>query len=204
MNTRVQAEVNVARTPRIWAPVADEPEQLAAGTHLIIFRRGYTHHGIYLGEGRVMHYAGRIKYPQGLIEEISLAEFSEGRALRAQKLQTGRFDRYEIVRRARSRLGERRYDLMTNNCEHFCNWCRLGENRSFQVEWVTAPVRLLRTAVLRLCSSYRSVRRASAVIGFSQQIRPWRRRRASETSQCIYPASLETCRRLSSCSERCA
>jgi hypothetical protein len=165
MDSRVQYEVNVCRAPRISAPIGHEPEQLAPGTHLIIYRRGYTHHGIYLGDDRVMHYAGRVKYPQGLIEEVSLAEFSEGRALRAQKLQTGRFNGYEIVRRARSRLGERRYDLLTNNCEHFCNWCRLGENRSFQVEWVTAPVRLLRTAVLRLCASYRSVRRTSAVIG---------------------------------------
>jgi hypothetical protein len=171
-DARVRAEVNVGRAPRIWAPVGDEPEQLASGTHLIIFRRGYAHHGIYLGDGRVMHYAGRIKYPQGLIEEISLAEFSEGRALRTQKVQTGRCNGHEIVRRARSRLGERRYDLLTNNCEHFCNWCRLGENRSFQVEWLTAPVRLLRTALLRLCSSFRSGRRATAIIGFSQQIRP--------------------------------
>jgi hypothetical protein len=136
--------------------------ELLAGTHLIIYRRGYTHHGIYLGDGRVAHYAGRIKYPQGLIEEISLAEFSEGRALRAERWHTGRFNGNEIVRRARSRLGERRYDLLRNNCEHFCNWCRLGENRSFQVEWLTAPVRLLHSGLLRLCSIYRSIRRDPA------------------------------------------
>jgi hypothetical protein len=131
--------------------------QLVPGTHLIISRRGYTHHGIYLGDGRVMHYAGRFKYPQGLVEEISLEEFSEGRAFRAEILQTGRFNGSEIVRRARSRLGEHRYDLLRNNCEHFCNWCRLGENRSPQVECLTAPVRLFRNALLRLYSMYRSV-----------------------------------------------
>lgn len=141
---------------------SDEPEQLIPGTHLIICRRGYTHHGIYLGGRRVMHYAGRIRYPQGLVEEISLAEFSEGGAFRAEILETGRFDGNEIVRRARSRLGERRYDLLRNNCEHFCNWCRLGENRSLQVEWLTTPVRLLRSVLLRLSSAYRSIRRASA------------------------------------------
>lgn len=27
----------------------------------------------------------------------------------------------EIVRRARSRIGENDYRLLTNNCEHFCN-----------------------------------------------------------------------------------
>ena len=139
-----------------------EAEQFAAGTHLMVYRRGYTHHGIYLGGGRVVHYAGRIKYPRGLVEETSLAEFAEGRALRAEERPAVRFDGDEIVRRARSRLGERCYDLLTNNCEHFCNWCRLGENRSFQVEWFTAPVGLLRSALLRLGSAYRTVRRAAA------------------------------------------
>jgi hypothetical protein len=139
-----------------------EAEQFAVGTHLMVYRRGYTHHGIYLGGGRVVHYAGRIKYPRGLVEETSLGEFAEGRALRAEKTPAVRFDGDEIVRRARSRLGERRYDLLSNNCEHFCNWCRLGENRSFQVEWFTAPVGLLRSALLRLGSAYRTVRRAAA------------------------------------------
>jgi hypothetical protein len=167
MDSRAQAEVNVLKAVvnecRVRpASVGGEPEPFVAGTHLSIYRRGYTHHGIYLGDGRVVHYAGRIKYPQGLIEEISLAEFSEGRAPRAEKLRTGRFNGSEIVRRARSRLGERSYDLLTNNCEHFCNWCRLGENRSFQVEWFTLPVRLLRGTLLRLRSSYRLVRRAAA------------------------------------------
>jgi Lecithin retinol acyltransferase len=155
-------EVAFHSVPRISAWAGGEPEQLVPGTHLIVWRRGYSHHGIYLGDGRVMHYAGRIKYPQGLIEEISLAEFSEGRALRAEILRRGRFDGNEIVRRARSRLGECRYDLLRNNCEHFCNWCRLGENRSLQVECLTAPVRLVRDSLLRLCSVYRSIRRTPA------------------------------------------
>jgi hypothetical protein len=155
---QTQGKFHFYPVPRISAWVVDEAEPLVPGTHLIVCRRGYSHHGIYLGDGRVMHYAGRIKYPQGLVEEISLEEFAEGRAFRAEILQTGRFNGNEIVRRARSRLGERRYDLLRNNCEHFCNWCRLGENRSFQVECLTAPVRLLRNALLRMCSMHRSIR----------------------------------------------
>jgi Lecithin retinol acyltransferase len=38
------------------------------------------------------------------------------------------------VRRARSRIGEDDYRLLTNNCEHFCNWCLCGVSRSAQVE----------------------------------------------------------------------
>ncbi len=37
------------------------------------------------------------------------------------------------VERARSRIGEDRYRLLTNNCEHFCTWCVLGVGRSEQV-----------------------------------------------------------------------
>jgi hypothetical protein len=49
----------------------------------------------------------------------------------------------DIVQRARSRLGECHYDLLNNNCEHFCNWCLRGESRSLQIESLTRPVRLL-------------------------------------------------------------
>jgi hypothetical protein len=33
----------------------------------------------------------------------------------------------------RSRLGENDYRLLTNNCEHFCNWCLSGVSLSAQV-----------------------------------------------------------------------
>ena len=42
------------------------------------------------------------------------------------------------MRRARSRLGEDRYRLLTNNCEHFCEWCLRDEHRSYQVESLLA------------------------------------------------------------------
>jgi hypothetical protein len=54
------------------------------------------------------------------------------------------------VRRARSRLGERRYDLLRNNCEHFCSWCQDGEARSAQVAALTRWQRLLVRTVERL------------------------------------------------------
>ena len=50
----------------------------------------------------------------------------------------------EIVRRARSRLGENDYRLLTNNCEHFCNWCLDGVSHSAQVERpLVLPFRVL-------------------------------------------------------------
>ena len=32
------------------------------------------------------------------------------------------------------RLGEDCYSVLTNNCEHFCEWCVRGEHRSYQVD----------------------------------------------------------------------
>jgi len=38
------------------------------------------------------------------------------------------------VHRALGRLGEQRYNLIFNNCEHFAHWCKTGRHRSAQVE----------------------------------------------------------------------
>ena len=47
---------------------------------------------------------------------------------------TVRFDLATAIARARSRLGEDRYRLWSNNCEHFIEWSLNGVNRSAQVE----------------------------------------------------------------------
>ncbi len=39
----------------------------------------------------------------------------------------------ETVARARSRIGEEKFNLITNNCEHFAIWCKTGVNESIQV-----------------------------------------------------------------------
>lgn len=39
----------------------------------------------------------------------------------------------ETIRRARSRMGEKHYNLVFNNCEHFVMWCKTGKAVSKQV-----------------------------------------------------------------------
>ena len=39
-----------------------------------------------------------------------------------------------VVLRARRRLGERKYNLLHNNCEHFALWCKTGISSSGQVK----------------------------------------------------------------------
>lgn len=105
------------------------------GAHLAMPWLGYTHHGIYVGDGKVVHY-GALKYNliRKPVEEVSLAEFAEGRSVYVVMHSEAAFDAAEIIRRARSRLGEKRYRLFSNNCEHFVEWCLHDEARSFEAE----------------------------------------------------------------------
>jgi len=107
----------------------------ALGAHLITSRCGYTHHGIYVGGGMVIHYAGLSRHlHSGPVEEVTVSQFSMGRPLRTVGHGESSYAPVEIVRRARSRLGENRYHVLKNNCEHFCNWCVSGRSCSIQVE----------------------------------------------------------------------
>jgi hypothetical protein len=129
-NTRRSARRRAA--PCTQATAVLEP---SIGAHLITPRRGYTHHGIYAGHGTVLHYAGLARdFRAGPVEEVSLERFANGRPVHIECRSTPALDEQDIVSRARSRLGENRYRLLTNNCEHFSEWSRFGTSRSPQVE----------------------------------------------------------------------
>jgi len=105
------------------------------GAHLTSSRRAYIHHGVYVGHGRVVHYSGMSGFWQcGPVEEVSLSQFGVGRPVQIVDHDRSLYSPEEIVRRARSRIGENDYRLLTNNCEHFCNWCLRGVSHSAQVE----------------------------------------------------------------------
>jgi Lecithin retinol acyltransferase len=43
------------------------------------------------------------------------------------------FEPKAVIARARSRLGESRFDIVLHNCEHFATWCKTGISDSQQV-----------------------------------------------------------------------
>jgi hypothetical protein len=112
-------------------------ETPAIGAHLVTPWMGYAHHGIYVGDGNVVHY-GALMYDiiRKPVEEVSLSAFAEGRPVFVVTHAEAGFAADEVIRRARSRLGEKRYRLLSNNCEHFVEWCLHDLHRSFQVEIV--------------------------------------------------------------------
>lgn len=93
----------------------------------------YHHHGIASENGRVVHFGrGIFDGENAVVEEVPLAVFGQGKPIKEVDSKVC-FDGAEIVSRARGRIGSRGYDLFENNCEHFANWCRSGQNESHQV-----------------------------------------------------------------------
>ena len=163
--------------------------------HLVTSRVLYTHHGIYVGNGCVIHYAGLADgLRRGPVEQVSLERFARGRSIRIQP-DRRRFDRCEVVERALSRLGEAHYRFLTNNCEHFCSWALRGECLSEQVERLRAVPRLLSSAAAllhqRLVSAFASAytlvqsKRDATSVDISCVTRP-------RTKESVMHASLRT------------
>lgn len=150
---------------------------LAIGTHLVTHRLWYTHHGVYAGAGKVVHYAGLSRsLRRGSVHEVTLAEFAHGHPVWVRQSPGARFAGVEAVQRAYSRIGEDRYRLISNNCEHFCTWCLYGESRSEQIDaWrfrasdvVAAGFRVVRLLTVATSLSV-SVLRAVSRFGFEGQ-----------------------------------
>jgi hypothetical protein len=82
------------------------------------------------------------------VEEVSLREFARGRPIAVRTDSNPRFDREDVVLRARSRLGENRYHIIRNNCEHFCEWCLSGVSRSRQLESLLVRLGAMSIAIM--------------------------------------------------------
>ena len=90
----------------------------------------YEHHGIDYGDGTVIHYS---KVPQEpTVRRVPWTEFSWNQTVGVREYAAS-FIPDVVIERAESRLGERNYNLLTNNCEHFATWCKVGKNESRQI-----------------------------------------------------------------------
>lgn len=134
-----------------WPLAAGQEPPL--GAHMLTPRRGYTHHGIYVGNGSVVHYGGFSHgWRRGPVEEVPLSRFSLGRSVWIRTGESGWRDRPDVVTRARSRLGEDCYHLLKNNCEHLCEWCVRCNHRSHQVDEFLDRIRLVSARFRRTLS----------------------------------------------------
>jgi len=127
--------------------IATRDVHFPLGAHIVTPRRWYTHHGIYVGAGQVVHYEGlSSSLRRGRVAKVSLAEFAHGHPVRMHDEADVAYSDIEVVARAFSRLGEDAYDVLRNNCEHFCSWCLIGAARSPQVELLLSNSRAVAIA----------------------------------------------------------
>jgi len=89
----------------------------------------YQHHGIDCGDGTVIHY---YKPGEAEISRTSYETFAQGNPVYTKHYTTS-YVPDVVIERAESRLGERRYILLTNNCEHFATWCKIGQSECIQL-----------------------------------------------------------------------
>ena len=103
---------------------------MAAADHLSVPRQHglFLHHGIDLGDGTIAHYLEGREILRSPLEEFK-------RGLETSVVEHDRPSPAGVtLRRAMSRIGEQRYNLLFNNCEHFASWCKTGRHQSGQVE----------------------------------------------------------------------
>jgi hypothetical protein len=116
--------------------------QFQYGDHLMVRRPGFTHHGIYVSNDRVIDFGGydlRARHRHG-VRPVTLREFAgSGKVEVVQHPSPGRMfgpnwlpgplPPDQIVAEA-ERLAEigftGKYTLFGSNCEHFANWCVTG------------------------------------------------------------------------------
>lgn len=112
------------------------------GDHIYIYLRGegvkFTHHGIYIGDDRVIHYWN------GKVRRSKIYKSTwYGKTIHIKKHKDS-YENSRVVKRAKKRLGERKYHLICNNCEHFAYWCKTGKHKSTQVN--EAPLKFFKKA----------------------------------------------------------
>jgi hypothetical protein len=114
--------------------------RVARGDHIVVRRRGYTHHGVDIGSGMVVHFNGEPGSKAGAtIRHAKLMEFTGPGRIETRTYAVS-LPPDEVVARAESKLGQSGYNLFNNNCEHFARWCVTGRAESGQVVTAAAAV----------------------------------------------------------------
>ncbi len=110
---------------------------MGAADHLQVPRQHglFFHHGIDLGDGYVAHYLEGKEILKSSIDDFCLGQnFSIVKHKNASSHP-------QTLMRAKSRIGEQKYNLLFNNCEHFACWCKTGKHRSKQLDdWLKTSI----------------------------------------------------------------
>ncbi len=123
--------------------------ELKPGDHIRVKHMSFYHHGLYEGDGMVIHFAGPtteqlVDPAQVTVRRDTLEHFSSGRNIEVRKYtlkeKLTRRAPGKAIQAARDALGEKGYDIIYNNCEHFVNRCVFGKAFSTQIDEMRANV----------------------------------------------------------------
>lgn len=152
--------MNTIKIPDIESIIDIEPEEIwnysspGKGNHIRVSRGLYCHHGVYISNDEVIHFTGKdadniLDWSKNEVIKTNLNEFMRGDKLEVKEYTDDELDDLypveHIILYARACLGDKEYDLIFNNCEHFANTCTLGRFRSKQVERVFGGLTINKT-----------------------------------------------------------
>lgn len=131
--------------------------ELKPGDHIYVYRwMMYSHHGIYVGNGKVIHFSGKDDSifegkSSAMVKKTSLSDFCKGSEIRLAAYDCWRMTK--IMKRAatcfveKSRPAEQviataykylnnpetwpKYDVDENNCADFAYFCKTGKHLDF-------------------------------------------------------------------------
>ena len=116
---------------------------MARGEHLVVRRGGYSHHGVDVGDGSVIHVIKTGAVPgRALVGHVTMDEFAAGGVVEVRAYGSRR-DPDAAVELAMAKLGADDYHIVFRNCEHFATWCVAGEHSSAQVESASSTAGVL-------------------------------------------------------------
>ena len=118
---------------------------------LLVFPRslGYRHYAVNVGDDEIVHVtsfgglnslnivdgiAGQVCCTNPNVAVVKKEKFKDvykkGDKVYVEERCDGALSRAEIVMRALSKVGEKGYNVLWQNCEHFARWCCYGEAKS--------------------------------------------------------------------------
>lgn len=135
--------------------------------HIFVNKGAYTHHGIDIGYGKVVHFTGEPgSKSNACIAETSIEDFACGGEIQvveyAKCLPVN-----ETIAVAKQRIGETGYNLVFNNCEHFARFCKTKQHESEQVKDAVGGVGASVGTGAALAGSVTAVSAAGSAAGLS-------------------------------------
>lgn len=117
--------------------------QIRSGDMVRVKSGSFYHYAICVSENSVVQFGDSVVNPRVdpetvCVYETGIDDFLKGRFAEVADFDKNelkkRFSDKQIIENALSRIGEKGYHFLHNNCEHFANECVFGEHKSSQLD----------------------------------------------------------------------